>query len=837
MRKAWNNIAAAMATALGCILVSPACRADPMTIDDLLRMESFGAVSIDPTGALAVYERRRPFDTADRYDYGHRSVWALTDLYRVDLETGGPPARLLPTEAGEGITLGPWSPSGERLAVYRLAGDRLEIGVLEIARGEVFWTGLTPDFPIEGVSVEWLDNDRLAAITRPDDSLPWILRHDGASQTETTRRWRRMADGRTPSSTVIETRSGVPSTTAPASEQAVIVIDAAREETLTLVKGQVRDVAASPDGRRLAVRLAERTSGIAPNAPLRQSAVADAGRLVLVDSRTGATVARTRGLDVAPHLLRWSPDAAKVLIYATSVDGAWDAGSLHVLGADGAVSKLNHAGLDPFRDGQGLDQLRGVTADWMGGVPILYARTAPEARFDWFSVSSNAEPCPLTAGLSAPPDRLAAVTDDSVLLFGDGAVWAASESGALRRLSDPALAISDTTTHDIMEPLRQRVNSPPRRTWVVGADRAGTAIRVDRNGVVEAFAGRLADETTVVSTTGPILVTLSRNRGIETLAAASPTAIRRIDQVNAGFGARAFGRVRALPHADRQGAPTTSYLFLPESRSAPLKGLVVMIYPGSVEDGKHHEPRTLLYGLTPELVAEAGYAVLSASIPLAGDGARTPLGFSDSVDAAVAAARAAEPAIPAGRTAIVGHSFGGYTALWIAALSDRYQSYVSWAGASDLFGIWGEFMPVSRSLPQEGFTLSQQMGWAEIGQGGAGGPPWSNVETYAEGSPYMAADAIAVPVLLITSDRDFVPMSQAERMFTALHRQGKRARLITYWGEGHSNWSPANIRDLYAQLFDWLDLTLNEDAATSPAGAGRTDGPPRHAPIPPAPLR
>jgi acetyl esterase/lipase len=135
-----------------------------------------------------------------------------------------------------------------------------------------------------------------------------------------------------------------------------------------------------------------------------------------------------------------------------------------------------------------------------------------------------------------------------------------------------------------------------------------------------------------------------------------------------------------------------------------------------------------------------------------------------------------------------------------------------------MFGAWGEFTPVNRAAPDEGFMMRNQQGWVETGQAGLGEPPFSAAAQYATASPWLAADHISSPVLLITADMDFVTTSQSERMFSALSRLGQRARLVTYWGEEHFNWSPANIRDLYGQIFDWLELTLTaEDIPGQPA--------------------
>ncbi len=58
---------------------------------------------------------------------------------------------------------------------------------------------------------------------------------------------------------------------------------------------------------------------------------------------------------------------------------------------------------------------------------------------------------------------------------------------------------------------------------------------------------------------------------------------------------------------------------------------------------------------------------------------------------------------------------------------------------------------------------------------------------------------------MIHGDADFVPIQQAEAFYSGLYRLGRRARLVRYWGEGHVFESPANIRDLWAQTFSWLD--------------------------------
>jgi dipeptidyl aminopeptidase/acylaminoacyl peptidase len=94
---------------------------------------------------------------------------------------------------------------------------------------------------------------------------------------------------------------------------------------------------------------------------------------------------------------------------------------------------------------------------------------------------------------------------------------------------------------------------------------------------------------------------------------------------------------------------------------------------------------------------------------------------------------------------------------------------------------------------------------AETGQLWMGSPPWIEPMRYVRNSPIFQADRVRTPLLIIQGDEDYVPIQQGEEFFTALYRHGKRARFVRYWGEGHVLESPANIRDLWAQIYRWLE--------------------------------
>jgi dipeptidyl aminopeptidase/acylaminoacyl peptidase len=160
------------------------------------------------------------------------------------------------------------------------------------------------------------------------------------------------------------------------------------------------------------------------------------------------------------------------------------------------------------------------------------------------------------------------------------------------------------------------------------------------------------------------------------------------------------------------------------------------------------------------------------------------------------------------RLFVAGHSYGGYSTYGLVTQTNRFKAAVSMAGPSNLLSEYGVF-DVNRRygddahLPhREGAWLPA---WAESGQGGMGGPPWKDVARYLRNSPLFSVDRVQTPVMIVQGDLDVVSMSQGEEFFTGLYRQGTRAQLVRYWGEGHNVEAPANVRDLWARIFAWLD--------------------------------
>lgn len=800
----------------------------PVTVQDIVELESFGRATISPDGRWAVYEKRGPYNTATRFDFGVRAAWTIMDLWLVDLEAPErPPERLLETE-GLGLQRLSWSPDSRRLLITRLQGDNLEAGVVTVADRSVWWTSLTPEMPRTGATAEWRSAEELVISIRPDGSLPELLAYDSGLQQEMTEAWRRSASGREASRTVIEAADGRATPERSRSIGALTLLNVRDRSRRDLIESEVVDFALSPDKAAVAAILAEE---IAPIRPERIVYVESARRqrLSLVHLADGHVVRPMAGLDVGEHLLRWSPGSGEVLVWMREDDVDWDQGGLYRVGFDGA----EQVPLPGLSTGTIEQVVNGVRADWLGDQPVVYARPSDGGRFDWHLTSRDAQPRNLTHALAVPPVRFSGASETALRFFADGALWSMEEA-ALQRLTPAGTTLQAAVPAD-PEIVRRLSVDAPRRDWTAATMSTGQSVVIDAEGRMvrlgPADGGR---PPRVLAITPKVTLVLERNGMEETLSLRTGDRAVALDAVNRSKWDVKLVEPVAIDHLGVDGTQTRSWLWLPPGEEAgEVKGVVVDVYPGGTDSLVWWDPLTMTYAVRPGVLSAGGYAVLSASIPGDLDPAVRGETYRRAADLAVDAALAAHPQLPADRLALFGHSFGGYAAMEIATRSTRYQSVIASAGMYDWMGSWSEFNAPTRNLTQYGLRDRQPQGFAEQGQGRFRAPPWEATEAYLASSPWLRAGNVTAPVLLLTADLDFVPMRQAEAMFSALYREGKHVKLITYWGEKHHVWSPANILDKYQQIFDWLDTTLSESAGVTQPASSPMSGPRTRTPPPP----
>jgi dipeptidyl aminopeptidase/acylaminoacyl peptidase len=154
---------------------------------------------------------------------------------------------------------------------------------------------------------------------------------------------------------------------------------------------------------------------------------------------------------------------------------------------------------------------------------------------------------------------------------------------------------------------------------------------------------------------------------------------------------------------------------------------------------------------------------------------------------AITDAAVARDDIDAERTAMMGGSFGGYMANWIAGHTDRFQAIVSHASLWDLDAFSG--------------TTDHPPVWEQ-----EFGTPVEHPERYRANSPHLHAAKIRTPMLVIHGDKDYrVPIGEGLRLWRDLMLHEVDAKFLYFPDENHWILTPGNVQVWYRTIFAFLD--------------------------------
>ena len=246
---------------------------------------------------------------------------------------------------------------------------------------------------------------------------------------------------------------------------------------------------------------------------------------------------------------------------------------------------------------------------------------------------------------------------------------------------------------------------------------------------------------------------------------------------------------------------------------------VLWVYPSTVYGDR---PQTLWRWVdapgpySMQFLAGHGYAVLFPSMGLPPHGTKRdiymelPKGVLPAIDEAVRIG-IADP----DRIGLLGASFGGYATYGLLTQTNRFQAAVSMCGPANLVSLWGAFGTFDLRSRYDDYAHEDLYRMQNVeGSLGPATPPYNDLAAYLRNSPITYANRIETPLMIMQGDLDGIGIEQGEEMFSALYRQGKRARFVRYWGEGHTIMSPANVRDMWKQIVDWFDEYLKAPEKT-----------------------
>jgi dipeptidyl aminopeptidase/acylaminoacyl peptidase len=259
-----------------------------------------------------------------------------------------------------------------------------------------------------------------------------------------------------------------------------------------------------------------------------------------------------------------------------------------------------------------------------------------------------------------------------------------------------------------------------------------------------------------------------------------------------------------VTYTDSDGNPLKGTLYYPEHYNSFRKyPMVVHIYAEQSRYGNRYLFPTYYEndGFNIRLLLENGYFVFLPDILI--KGRRGP--GEDALDCVNKAldALALNPLIDKTSIGLMGHSFGGYETDFIATHSDRFATYVSGSGHSDI--IWAYhafsynyFYPEHVRL--ESGIYDMQKSFAE--------DKW----LYFDNNPLYYADKVNSPVLLWSGKNDLnVTSDHSMAFYNALRRNGKDVVALYYKDEGHVLQAKEAQFDLTSKILDWFDYFLKGD--------------------------
>lgn len=634
-----------------------------------------------------------------------------------------------------------------------------------------------------------------------------------------------------------------------------------------LTHARLAGVRASPDGERLvAARVSERQRPPADAALTRPETHPLFDRRyapVLLDAKTGALRSVEKIWSVDPHSFTWSADGKKFAVFGWAKGDPPHRGRFYVIEtATLAGTPLNTSGL-VLEPNDGRNWLDGF--NWWPGPArtalldaglVAFARPSAGGEANWFLLSKDAKPINLTSGMSG-------VTGD--LLFSDAsAITTLTRSGPYRISGDgeqysiASGASADWRTLRFTSRQKQswvnefrfsaahlRAPLEPRDALVADENSAGGGrlLHVDYRKSDPALAWQaiaLKNSAVLAASADGRTALVSMREGSETrllLVEEGQVAPRELARLNTHLASISRPGTMLIDYSlrdpDGQEPPRAAHACLilpPDYQPYRRYPILVEIYPTASSGGCDtylDAPRP--GAVVKDLWASRGFIYVRPSIPL--DLARTADGpiagmpslVEQSVDELVARGIADRE-----RIVLFGLSQGGVSSLYVAAKSDRFAAIVSMNGWADFLSHYFGAHGINRY-----FHLGQNGGdnrWrydCELEDAdnycpfGFGVTALDDPELYARSSPVAAARGVSAPVLLVHTDLDYFDIAQYDEMFGALDRAGKEVRYVRYWGEGHGLSSPANIRDLWRRIDDFLV----EAGVTAQPGNGASGAP------------
>ncbi len=783
---------------------------EPFTPDDLFRAHTIGRMAWSPDGDLIAIALVGPGNELGVLE-------TRTELVLVDATSGELTTLASGLAEERGYWSPVWSPEGGTLA-FLTADASGSVHPALWRRGEAsFHTFTDVDIRLGfgDPPIVWADEQHVLfqswrdGANRSGSLYFQLVRGRNASQLWDERR-------RGTDATVSVLESGPSASIEPAIEPTVLRRhDVATGQTNEVLEQVLHRPVVSPDGRHVAFFVPSPGLPREPVASfLRHAELYDSVNwgtaLAVADLDAGEIVAGPVNLlDPDYFSLRWSSSGTRLVAMGRHEDGS----------GQGPLLLFDEAGLRHV-EVEGVGPI--LAARWLGDELVVRARDDDSEsgndrddgdRADWWKVNPG-PPINLTGALPPSAGAPVLVGHNDAIVEAEGDLWRldlGSASSPATLLTSELDAVSGSRALSSEGAFYARVGGQPTLLHFDGQALHSTTIPVPLAGTTPRALSPNGDAA-ILTGSDDDGTRMWLTRTVGELEDQGASHFIEVWHGNSWIANKRRGVARHLEYTSISGRTLNAWLLVPPGRG-PFP-MVVDIYPGAEYDAEPPYAFELTNGhfLHPQLFAELGYAVLLPSMPAPDDPtASNPIdeltdGVLPALDAAIATGT-----IDGSRMAVVGQSAGGYSTL---ASSHRLTGSVpqSPAPATPTSKVCTALSTGSGATATAAIrrrvSSCASCSWSAATRTWAARPGSNRSDIATTARSPTSTRSARTPLMLVHGDMDFIPIQQAEQMFTALYRLDRDVRLVRYHGEQHTVSGRANVLDLWTRIESWLDSHL-----------------------------
>lgn len=278
---------------------------------------------------------------------------------------------------------------------------------------------------------------------------------------------------------------------------------------------------------------------------------------------------------------------------------------------------------------------------------------------------------------------------------------------------------------------------------------------------------------------------------------------RRVTDTNPFQSKYAWGRSELIDYKSSNGTRLQGILDYPAGYEPGKKYPMIVYMYEKLSDGLHryNAPSERSYYSVSAMTSH-GYFVLQPDIVFQ---KREPgVSVADCVTAAVKKVREKGAVDKVG---IVGHSWGGFDASFLATHTNIFAAAVAGAPITDLISNYGNHHWSSGIAETDHIETGQQR--MEV-------PLYEDLPAYIRNSAVFGVSTMTTPLMIEVGDADgTVFYHQGIELYNIARRAKKNVVLLVYGGEDHSLRKKADQIDYQRRIFEWFGYYLKGDPADS----------------------